>query len=178
MSHKLLNFCILLLLTSLLLGSCYSTPFEIPINKVDCYFKYESVNYAWGFSHGGFIITPSGEMYTFDKTTPWVFSDNNLISLTTLQNNIKASVKMDTLIPATDLEYYQHLALSALNGNMSKPVNRGNDMGGAGCSVIVPDPSNPPNGYREVILTQTGDIEFHNLAPQAAVIAAWLLKMR
>ena len=173
-----LKACALLVLTVLLLGSCLAPQMEVSLSKVDCYFKYESVNYAWGFSHGGFIITPSGEVYTFDKTTPWVFPDNNLISLTTLQNNIKASVKKDTLIPATDLEYYQHLALSALNGNMSKPVNRGNDMGGAGCSIIVPDPSNPLNGYREVILTQTGDIEFHNLAPQAALIAAWLLKMR
>ena len=178
MSHKLLNFCILLLLTSLLLGSCITAPFEISVSKVDCYFQYESINYAWGFSHGGFTITPTGEMYTFDKTTPWIFAENNQISLTALQNNIKASVKKDTLIKATDLEYYQHLALSAIDGNMSKPVNRGNDMGSAICKIIIPDLSNSPNSYREVILTQTGDIEFHNLAPQAAVIAAWLLEMR
>jgi len=178
MSHKIFNICILLFFTSLLLGSCLTAPYEIPLSKVDCYFQYEYINHAWGFNHFGFTITPSGEMYTFDKTTPWVFAENNQLSLTVLRNNIKASVKKDTLIGFKDMDNLEHLALLAMAGKMSDPVLQGADMGLTICKILVPDPSNPPNGYREVILSQTGDIEFHNLAPQAAVIAAWLQKMR
>ena len=168
---------ILLLLTTIL-GSCITAPFEISFNKVDCYFQYEYINYAWGFNHSGFTVTPSGEMYTFDKTTSWVFASDNQLSLSALQGNIKASARKDTLIKSADMEYYQHLALSAMAGAMSDPVRQGADMGLAICKILVPDPATSPTTYHEVILTQTGDTEIHNLAPEAGLIAAWLIKIR
>ena len=51
---------------------------------------------------------------------------------------------------------------------------RGADMGANICKIIVPDSI---NSYREVILSHSGDVEFHNLATEASVIAAWLTKM-
>ena len=78
------------------------------------------------------------------------------------------------LISSKDMEYFQRLVSKALTGKMSTPVQRGADMGAILCKIIVPDPFYPPNNYREVILSQTGDIESHNLSPEAAVIAEWL----
>jgi len=95
-----------------------------------------------------------------------------------LQNNIKASARKDTLIKSADIEYYQHFALDAMAGTISDPLTRGADMGLAICKILVPDPATSPTSYKEVILTQTGDTEVHNLAPEAALIAAWLMKMR
>jgi len=178
MRHRTIKIGLLLFLTSVLWGACITAPFEIPFNKVDCYFQYEYVIYAWGFNHSGYTITPSGEIYTFDKTTPWVFASNNQLSLSALQNNIKASARKDTLIKSADIEYYQHFALDAMAGTISDPLNRGADMGLAICKILVPDPATSPTSYKEVILTQTGDTEVHNLAPEAALIAAWLMKMR
>ena len=155
--------------------SCTEKLFET--RQVDCYFQYEYVNYAWGFSHSGFTITPSGEIYAFDKTTPWVFAENDKLLLTTLNKNIAASIKIDTLVTKTEIDHYQKLAFYAKSGALSKPVSQGADMGGTICRIIVPDDSDPQNVYREVLLSEYGDFERHNLASEAAVIAEWLKKI-
>jgi len=148
------------------------------VKQIDCYFQYEYVNYAWGFNHRGFTITPAGEVYLFDKTTPWIFAENNELPFSTLLKNISASVKKDTLISQKDMELLQQYAAYASVGKMSTPVVQGADIGALVCKIIVPDPTNPPNNYREVILTQTGDVETHNLSADASVIADWLSKLR
>jgi hypothetical protein len=176
MSLKKYKTGVLLLLTTLLVCSCQRSSL-IEEKSVNCYFQYEYINHAWGFNHSGFIITPAGEMYTFDKTTPWIFSENGVLSSDSLQNNLKASVKRDTLISSTDIIYYQHLASYTMDGKISEMVMHGADMGANICKIIVPDSSNPLKSYREIILTHIGDTEFHNLAPEAGVIAAWLKKI-
>jgi hypothetical protein len=60
---------------------------------------------------------------------------------------------------------------------MSEPVQRGADMGAIICKIIIPEPSDPKNIWHEVILAKTGDIEQHNLAPEATVIAQWLTNL-
>lgn len=178
MLNKILKAGILLLLTPWLLVAC-----QVPMSniiepqQVDCYFQYEYVNHAWGFNHGGFTITPAGEVYTFDKTTPWTFADNNLIPISAFKNNISASAKRDTLISHSEVVHYQQLAFIAIIGKMSTPEQQGADMGGLVCKIIVPDTTST-NNYREIILSQTGDIEFHNLSPEAGLIKDWLAKIR
>ena len=140
----------------------------------NCYFQYEYVNYAWGYGHSGFTVTPSGEIYKFDKTTPWVFADREHILLSDLLKNISLSVKADTLISKTDIQNYLSLVSVAKTGTLSTPVSRGADMGALVCKIFVPDGTDPQKVYDEVILTQTGDWEKHNLKPEAAVIADWL----
>jgi len=46
MSHIAFKISMLLFVIAIM-GSCITTPFEIPFNKVDCYFQYEYINYAW-----------------------------------------------------------------------------------------------------------------------------------
>lgn len=167
---------ILLLLIQCLLVACNEKQLEE--KQVDCYFQYEYVNYAWGFSHSGFTISPSGEVFSFDKSTQWVFADKDRLSLTSLKKNIEASVKVDTLINKSEIEYYGKLALSAISGELSTPIMRGADMGAIICKIIVPDDGNPLGGYREVILTKNGDFDQYNLSPEAALIAEWLYKFR
>jgi hypothetical protein len=155
------------------LGSCQQV--QVNQNKIDCYFQVEYVNHAWGFNHSGFYITPAGEMYTYDKATPWIFAENNHIQRSDLLTNIGVSKKQDTLIGSIDLEHYHYLALMALDGKMSDIQMRGADMGLHLCKIIVPNSGVLPNDYREVILSQTGDTETHNLAPEAALITEWLV---
>lgn len=165
-----------LFLVPIFLTSCTEKMYEM--TQEGCFFQYEYVNYAWGFSHSGFTITPSGEVYTFDKNTAWVFAQKDRLSMADLKKNIAASVKADTLIAKTDIDRYQQLALSAMSGTLSTAVSQGADMGGFICKIIVPDSSDPQNTYREVILTESGDFEQHNLAPEATIIAGWLIKLQ
>jgi len=88
--------------------------------------------------------------------------------------NISLSVKVDTLISKTDLQSYLTLAAIAKSGAISTPVSRGADMGAMVCKVFAPNESDPLKVYDEIILTQTGDWEKHNLKSEAAVIADWL----
>ncbi len=170
------RIAVLLILLQVFLASCDENHLEEI--QIGCYFQYEYVNYAWGFSHAGFTITPEGEVFSFDVSTPWVFAENDKLSLSALRKNIKASVKVDTLISVTEINRYQQLVASAMSGKLTEPVSVGADMGGAVCKIIVPDTSGPRNGYREIILTENGDFERHNLSSEAAVIAEWLRTLR
>ena len=165
----------LLFLVHSLLISCETAQNEE--KTVAYYFQYEYVNHAWGFSHSGFTITPSGAVYSFSTSTSWVFASGDKISSGDLLKNISASVKADTLIPKSDIAYYQHLAEAAISGKMSEPAQRGADMGAIICKIIIPDTTDPQNICHEVILAKTGDLEQHNLTPEAAVIAHWLTNL-
>jgi hypothetical protein len=166
---------VLLILVQLFFVSC--DEIQLKEKTVDCYFQYEYVNYAWGFNHSGFTITPSGEVFSFNKSTAWVFADNNKLSSANLKKNIEASLKLDTLIKKSDLDYYQQLAFDAFSGKLSEPVQRGADMGEIICKIIVPDTVDPLGDYSEVMLTEKGDFDRNNLSPEAATIAEWLTNL-
>ena len=167
---------LLLLLMQLFYTSCEEKP--LPPKIVGYYFQYERVNYAWGFNHGGFTITPSGEVYTFNKTTPWVFAQEGKLSMASMKKNLEASSKCDTLINPSDIIRFQQLATKAVWGKMSERVQEGADMGSSTTKIIIPDSTDTQWGYREVHLTTEGDFRQSNLAPEAAVIAEWLKKLK
>jgi hypothetical protein len=166
------HFLILFLLQLLMLSCIEKLPESNQV--VDCYFQYEYINHAWGFSHSGFTVTPSGEVFSFDKSTPWVFAEKEKLSSADLKKNIEASLKIDTLVSKADIDRYQELAFYAVSGKLSEPVMRGADMGELICKIIIPDTSDPTGRYREVLLTENGDFDQYNLSPEAAVIAAWI----
>lgn len=167
---------LLLLIIPLFLVSCDENQPEEKLTG--CYFQHEYVNYAWGFSHSGFTITPSGEVYSFEKSTPWVFAENGKISFESFKKNIEVSVKIDTLISKSDIERLQQLAFNAMSGKLSEPVSVGADMGGITSKIIFQESDDPKFGFREVILTTEGDFRQLNLAPEAAAIADWLKILR
>ena len=174
MKSQILKLSIFLILWPFLLVSC-EQPLSLPIEsqQLGCYFQYEYINHAWGYNHKGFTITPSGKVYAFDKATPWTFAKDNVISASALDSNIVASVKVDTLISTSDLARFQHLAFLAMYGKTSAPEQRGADMGAQICKIIVPG-TGKPDYYTEIILSQTGDIEYHNLLQEASLIKDWL----
>jgi len=156
--------------------SCVDKQAEATLTS--CYFQVEYVNYAWGFQHSGFTITPAGEIYSFNKPAAWVFATEGKLSAADLKKNIAASVKADTLVNSSDLEYYRKLVLPASLGKLSQPVTQGADIGGYSYRVFIPDSADSSPNFREVYLSKDGDIEQHNLSPEAAVIVVWLKKFR
>ncbi len=168
----IVKFKIGVFLIGLLLSSCGKNQLELYRGEV--YFQFEYINHAWGFNHSGFYITPSGQVFTYDKSTPWIFAVTNHIQRSDLLSNIGASTKRDTLINLKVLAHYQSLAFMAKDGKMSELLMRGADMGATLCKVIVLEPSVSPNEFREVILSQKGDIETHNLKSEAVLITNWL----
>jgi hypothetical protein len=167
---------VLMVLICIFLVSCNEK--HLAEIQTGCYFQQEYVNYAWGFSHSGFTITPTGEVYTFDKSTPWVFAENGNISFASFKKNLDASLKLDTLISKSDIERFQQLAAVAISGKMSERVSVGADMGSLVSKIIIPETDDPNYGYHEVNLSIAGDFSQINLAPEATVIANWLSKLR
>jgi len=143
---------LLIILLSILLIqiSCKKDSNEI---ATGIYFQSEYSNYAWVFTHAGYTITPRGEVYIFNTMTPWSYERNDQISVDSLQKNINASIKFDTLISKAEINQYDNLTASAIRGTLSNEVYAGNDIGEMVCKVLVPDNSNP-SIYHVYILTQ------------------------
>ena len=74
-----------LLLIPLFDASCETE--QIEESPVEGYFQFEYINYAWGYNHSGFTVTPAGEILSFDKTTPWAFADNGVILADSLKKD-------------------------------------------------------------------------------------------
>jgi len=162
-------------LIPLLFVSCITEQLEE--SPVEGYFQVEYINYAWAYNHSGFTVTPQGEILSFDKTTTWTFAENGVILTDSLNKNLDASVKLDTLIGQGEMEIYKKLAVDAVSGKLSEPIQVGADMGACLWKIIIPEKENALH-YREILLNQTGDFEKHNLAPEAEIITAWLTRLR
>ena len=143
---------------------------------VDGYFQFEFIKYENEFNHHGFTVAPRGEIYSFDKRTPWTFAENNIIHKESLLGNLTASSLIGTHIKPEELEVYFKLVSNVVGEKLSEPVNNGDGNGAVIRKIIIPDKENP-SIYREYLLSQTGDIEKHNLAPAAEIISEWLNKI-
>jgi hypothetical protein len=145
--------------------------------SVSGYFQHEYINRYESFNHKGFTITHSGGIYLFDKTTPWTFAENSIIKKVSLLRNINASLKSEKLISLDELEVYYKLSVNIVNEKLSDPVLKSNQRGITIRKVIIPIVDNSSN-FREILLTQSGDIERCNRAPATEIITDWLNKIK
>jgi len=63
-------------------------------------FQYEYINYAWGYRHHGFMISPDGTIHGFRQPTGWrEFDSIGLISKSDLEYNLN---QCDTVFGVVD----------------------------------------------------------------------------
>jgi hypothetical protein len=134
-------------------------------------------NFAWGYQHSGIYVDREGVVYQFNVRVTrypklaqgpgWTESE--------LDNKYGPDRKPLRTVPASELRAMYDLIPAAANGQLSKKVQAGADMGATVSACYLFDPVS--QRYREVELEVAGDWKYRNVAPEATKLAAWLASL-
>jgi hypothetical protein len=136
-------------------------------------FQSEYTNYAWGYSHSGWMMDHSGQVKRFQKSAKWVFADSlGYVSATDMQKNLAACDSILAQVSAKDFTLYAEKAIGCANGQMSKATNTMADAGEHIYAIYLYDPGS--NRYKRVILDMTGDWSQQNMAVKSREVVDWM----
>lgn len=140
-------------------------------------FQSEYTNYAWGYSHNGWMLDSTGVVRSFQKSAAWIFPDSiGYISEADMKKNLAACDAVVTQVSKTEFSSYAEKATTCVNGTLTKPENKMADAGAHVWAFYLYDPTR--KGYKRVILDMTGDWSQQNLASNAKEIVDWMLTIK
>ena len=136
-------------------------------------FQSEYTNYAWGYSHNGWMLDNTGQVKRFQKSAKWVFPDSlGYVSAVDMQKNFSACDSVMAQVNSTDFTLYAEKATSCATGPMSKAMNTMADAGEHIYAFYLYEPGS--NRYKRTILDTTGDWTQQNLATKSKEIVEWM----
>ncbi len=160
---KQIKFTLIISIIALLFTNCGKsniTKNDITI-KSQILFQVEYVNHAWGFSHAGFIVDSTGNVYCFDKPDSWTFCEiGKSISEANMHKNFLATDSICYTIARSELTEMLQLLENTKNGNISEPTSVMADAGITSYLGFSFD-ENTKN-YNSILIKQTGDWEITN----------------
>jgi len=144
---------------------------ELPDQQI--YFQYEYVNYAWGYSHHGWLMDSTGAVWCYDQPAQWNFPDSSgkLPELSMMENLAEAD-SLCYQIPVYNLAQKIPLIEAAADGTISEPENVMADAGISGYYAWIYDKEH--QRYRRILLKEEGDWERENLSEEAETLYKWL----
>jgi len=143
-----------------------------PLLNQEVLFEVGFINYAWFFEHHGALIDSAGKVWHYDKPVNWHFPTNGYISSTDMKENIqKLDASNYTINKDSLIKYFVKLKKAAI-GEISEPINRGNDIGYFFWLGYIYD--SKTGMYKEIILKVTGDTYIENKSVEAKEIYKWL----
>ncbi len=139
-------------------------------------FQVEYINYAWGYSHSGFLIDSSGVVIIFKYPKNWHYPDTTgYISVADMEDNI---LQLDTITFTVDknelLKNYSLLE-NISKGTLIKPPYHSYDAGTTDFSGYLFDLDK--NQYKHVLIKRIGDCPLENDSPEAEEVFQWLLRV-
>ena len=136
-------------------------------------FQSEYTNYAWGYSHGGWMLDNTGQVKRFQKSAKWVFPDSlGYVSAPDMQKNLAACDSVLAQVSSKDLALYAEKALGCADGPMSKATMTMADAGEHIYAIYLYESGS--NRYKRMILDMTGDWSQQNLATKSKEIVEWM----
>lgn len=131
------------------------------------------INFAWGFQLRGIFVDRDGRVYRFDNsgTRPSLASGPEF-SEAELAAKYGERTTLVRTVPREQLDEMTRLIPAAAKGRLSDRTSPARDSGSLASLCYVFDATR--GSYRKVELDVKGDWEYHNLAPEARRLAAWL----
>ena len=167
----------LLILTTIILAlvSCEKEFDDISDINQPILFQVEHLNFAWGYSHLGLLITQKGEIKSFETPKIWhrpdslgYITENELV-----ENLTQANTELDNIDSKTLLKYINKIQ-DVDPESMSEPEGKTHDYGVTKYSGYVYD--DQKGKYKEIVLELYGDWSSINTTREAKQIAKWLKK--
>jgi uncharacterized protein YceK len=151
---------------------------EVDYANLSPFFQSEYTNYAWGYSHSGWMMDRTGQVRRFQKSAKWVFPDSlGYISAVDMSKNMSGCDSVIAKVSPNDFtHYYYEKAINCVNGPMTKPRMTMADAGEHIYAFYIYDSGG--NRYKRVILKMTGDWSQENLAPDASGIVDWMMTIK
>jgi hypothetical protein len=141
------------------------------------YFQYSFVYSAWSNINAGWIIDKSGNVKSYENPQKWNEPDSlGYISEQQLIENLSHCDSLINTIASSDLTYYNTLVESASKGQMTPRKRGGADMGAQRFYCYWYDKSK--GKYKQIILSQYGDVIFSNTDSSAIKIDSWLMTIK
>lgn len=166
------------LLCVVLLTSCEKQKGDVtfPNANQKILFQVEYTNYAWGYSHNGFLIDSSGTITLFKYPQSWHNADlKGYISESDMEENIKQLDTISYTIDKSEVLKYFSLLEGILKGELSKPYNRMFDAGETDYSGFLYDQEKKQ--YKQVLIKRDGDWSIDNNSPDAEAVFHWLQRL-
>jgi hypothetical protein len=179
MKTNILKFVTVTLISSIVL-SCGK---ENPPASQKVLFQVYSINYAWGYSHGGIFIDNEGRVmkyyqssnYSNPNSADWNFPDDDgYISEQALMENIQKATETDIIIDEGTLKKYAD-KIYLVKENYTEHDGGLRDAGAVVYACYKYDEK--PRMYKEVLLYQRGDWVKKNNNIYANQISNWLEKI-
>ncbi|MFH0762105.1 MAG: hypothetical protein V2A67_11440 [Bacteroidota bacterium] len=136
-------------------------------------FQYEYINYAWGYRHHGFMISPDGVIHGFRQPAEWKeYDSTGLISSANLEYNLN---RCDTVFGTVDtdtLNAFFNQIEEIRNGEIK---DIGVYMADAGTGVFLAWYWNSDESmYERVFLISNGDTNLENTNAKVDDLVEWL----
>ncbi len=175
LQNHLINVKNLLLLAGLLilLTGCQRTDISIIGTESPLIFQSEYTNYAWGYSHSGWIMDGTGTPHRFRPSAKWVFPDSEgYLSAADMTNNFNACDSTLTKVSSADFSLYSGKAMTCANGPFSKQQTTMADAGEQIQCFYTYEAAQ--KRYKRVILRVYGDYSQDNLAANTGDLVIWM----
>jgi hypothetical protein len=141
-------------------------------------FAHYYINYAWGYTHQGFLIDRNGLIHVYSQreispsSNSWNFPDaNGYITAEALKENLGKTRIAETRISADELHKYAELIALVKENDYSEHL-KGADMGAQVNVCYLYD--DKTHTYKEITLSQQGDRVRTNNSSAAKSIDEWL----
>lgn len=138
-------------------------------------FQYEYINYAWGYRHHGFMITPDGNIHGFSQPAAWKECDSTgLLTSADLEFNLN---QCDTVFGSVDTDSLNNFFNQIEEIRAGEIRDTGIDMFDAGTGVFSAWYwSSKASKYEKVFLISNGDNNFENTNSHVDQLVEWLKK--
>jgi len=138
-------------------------------------FQYEHINYAWGYQHHGFMISPDGNIHGFSQPAEWKeYDSTGMISSADLEFNLN---QCDTVFGTVDSDSLKKFFNQIEEIRTGEIKDTEIYMADAGTGVLSAWYwSSTDNLYERVFLISHGDMNLENTNGKVDKLVEWLKK--
>ncbi len=175
---------ILLIAMITLLAQCSRNQTAIPANNnlesafsQKYLFEVEYVNFAWGYTHYGFFIDSSGNVFEYrysSNDTPWAGIKRKSVSEQQLEQKFSHNMQWRYRLEKEKVYAHSKLIPFTLNAQYSDTTY---PLVDAGQKSYLCYYQNAQNGdYQIIKLAVNGDMSYNNQSTAAQILVQWLMQ--
>jgi hypothetical protein len=136
-------------------------------------FQYQYLNYAWGYTHTGFLIDSEGNVLKYRNPQDWNFYDkDSTLSATQVSQNILKCTKTGIKIPEEELHKYAGYIKNIASSKVTAVKNVAVDEGSMEYLCFMY--SENTNIYRCCVIKTEGNFRCENLNFYSKRVTDWM----